>query len=383
MPKVLERIGISSTVLFLGIVSFFTDISTEIVLAILPLFLVYQIGVTADIIGVIEGAAESISSIFKSISGYISDKIGKRKKIVVIGYGISNIVKPFLGISYDWLHVLIIRITDRIGKGIRTPSRDAIIAESTVENKIGRAFGIHRTLDQLGAVIGPLLAFPLLAILGYRGTFFFTAIPGIIAILILIIFIKEPKIITKIIAKKEKFHLNKKFIKYLFSVGFYSIGAISYAFIILRAIEIGIAEEIIPLLYAIIQIFHVITGIPAGELSDRIGRRKTLQLGYLFLLISFMIIAFTNNILGILLGVIMFGLHQGIVETSQRALIPSLISNEHKATAYGIYNMILGILTLPTNIIAGILFTMKSSYAFYYGIFFITIAIILLQFIEK
>ncbi len=383
MQRAFEKIGISTGILFLGIVSFFTDISTEIVLAILPLFLVYQIGVTADIIGIIEGIAESISSILKSISGYISDRIGKRKKLIVIGYGISNIVKPFLGFSYDWSHVLFIRIIDRIGKGIRTSPRDAIITEITTENKIGRAFGIHRTLDQLGAVTGPLLAFPLLAILGYRNTFFFTAIPGIIAIIILIIFVKEPKTITKTMIKKEKFHINKKFMKYLFSVAFYSIGAISYAFIMLKAIEIGIIEEFIPLLYAIIQIFHVIAGIPAGELSDKIGRKITLQLGYLFLLISFTIIVFINNIFGILLGVIMFGLHKGIVETSQRALIPSLISDEHKATAYGIYNMILGILTLPTNIIAGILFTINSSYTFYYGIFFVIIAIISLKFIEK
>src|SRR5512137_1140030 len=160
-------LGISTNILFLGLVSFFTDISTELVVAVLPTFLVLSLGATPEIVGAIEGAAESLTSFLRLISGAISDKTGKRKTLTVAGYGLSNFVKPLMGFVTSWPQVLILRMGDRVGKGIRTPPRDSIIADSTAEAKMGRAFGIHRTLDQLGAVVGPFLAFLLLIPLGY------------------------------------------------------------------------------------------------------------------------------------------------------------------------------------------------------------------------
>lgn len=369
--------GVTANVLILGVVSFFTDVSTEIVVAILPTFLVLQLGATPEIVGMIEGIAESVTSFLKLASGTISDRVGRRKALVVVGYSLSNVVKPLMGFASSWAHVLGLRSADRIGKGLRTPPRDAIISDSVVEGKMGRAFGIHRTLDQLGAILGPVLAFVLLVPLGYQGLFFITIIPGSLAILILALFVKEPQRRTassKYTLGGAKSILTKNFYMYLISTTFYSVGAISYAFILLRALELGIPEEFTPLVYACIQVFHVFSGIPAGELSDRIGRVRAIQLGYLLLLCSLLFIALAPDPLVLLVGTFLFGAHQGMVETSQRAIIPSLVSDEYRGTAYGLYNMLIGVVTFPTNLVAGILFSINSTYAFYYGATFAVLA---------
>jgi len=375
---------VTANVLFLGVVSFFTDISTEIVVAVLPTFLVFQLGSTPEIVGTIEGIAESTTSFLKLASGTISDRMGKRKSLVVIGYSISNVVKPLMGFSSSWAHVLGLRSADRVGKGLRTPPRDAIISDSAMEDRIGRAFGVHRTLDQLGAIVGPVIAFLLLVPIGYQGLFLLTAIPGTLAILILIIFVKEPKrrsAVSKYTLSGAKSVLTKGVYIYLASVTLYSLGAISYAFILLRALELGIPEEFAPLVYACIQVFHVFSGLPAGEFSDKIGRVRAIQLGYALLLGSFLVMALAPGPIIFLIGASLFGAHQGIVETSQRAIIPCLVPEEYRGTAYGLYNMLIGVVTLPTNMVAGLLFSMSSAFAFYYGAVFAALASIAIVFV--
>jgi MFS family permease len=375
---------VTANVLFLGVVSFFTDISTEIVVAVLPTFLVLQLGSTPEIVGTIEGIAESTTSFLKLASGTISDRMGKRKSLVVIGYSISNVVKPLMGFSSSWAHVLGLRSADRVGKGLRTPPRDTIISDSAMEDRIGRAFGVHRTLDQLGAIVGPVIAFLLLVPIGYQGLFLLTAIPGTLAILILIIFVKEPKrrsAVSKYTLSGAKSVLTKGVYTYLASVTLYSLGAISYAFILLRALELGIPEEFAPLVYACIQVFHVFSGLPAGEFSDKIGRVRAIQLGYALLLGSFLVMALAPGPIIFLIGASLFGAHQGIVETSQRAIIPCLVPEEYRGTAYGLYNMLIGVVTLPTNMVAGLLFSMSSAFAFYYGAVFAALASIAIAFV--
>ena len=378
--------GVAANVLFLGIVSLFTDISTEIVVAVLPTFLVIQLGSTPEIVGTIEGIAESVTSFLKIASGSLCDRMGRRKGLVILGYGISNVVKPFMGFATSWTHILWLRSADRVGKGLRTPPRDAIISDSASKEKIGRAFGIHRTLDQLGAIVGPVIAFLLLAPLGYQGLFLITAIPGTFAILILIFFIKEPQrkaCPTKYTLCGAKSVLNKGFHIYLISATLYSLGAISYAFILLRSLELGVPQEFAPLVYACIQVFHVLSGVPAGEFSDRIGRVKAIQLGYFILICSFLIIAMAFNPVILMIGAALFGAHQGVVETSQRAIIPSMVPEIYKGTAYGLYNMIIGIVTFPTNLLAGLLFSINSQYAFYYGAAFGVLASIAISFLGR
>lgn len=370
MPRKRLLLGISSNIVFLGMVSFFTDISTEIIMAVLPTFLVISLGASPEIVGTIEGIAESLTSFIKLASGAIADKTGKRKGLTLIGYTISNVTKPVMGFVTSWWDVLFLRMGDRVGKGIRTSPRDAMIADSS-DGKLGRSFGIHRTLDQLGAIVGPFLAFLLLIPLGYGGIFLFTAIPGAIAISILILFVKEPPAKTKpntVALKHARRIMNRNFSLYIASATIYAASAISYAFILLRALEVGVPEELTPLVYALIQVFHVLSSLPAGEISDRFGRIRAVQVGYLFLLMSFAIIALSPNEWIFILGVILYGIHQGTVETSQRAVIPSLVSEDLKGTAYGVYNMAVGAVTLPSNIAAGFIFTaFGSQYAFFYG----------------
>ncbi|MDI9643738.1 MAG: MFS transporter [Candidatus Verstraetearchaeota archaeon] len=370
--RVAERaiFGISSNIVLLGVVSFFTDISTELIMAALPTFLVLRLGASPEVIGSIEGIAESMTSFLKLVSGAIADKIGKRKRLTVIGYTLSNITKPIMGFATSWSDVLILRIGDRIGKGLRTSPRDAMIADSS-DSRIGRSFGVHRTLDQMGAIVGPVLAFLLIAPLGYGGIFLFTVIPGTIAIAILVLLVQEPprkSALKKATIKNAHAVMNRGFSIYIASASLYSAAAISYAFILLRAMEVGIPSEYTILVYAAIQVFHVISGIPAGEISDRLGRVRAIQLGYFFLLASFAIIAISSEVWLFLLGVILFGIHQGTVETSQRAVIPSLVNEGHTGTAYGVYNMAVGAVTLPTNIVAGLMYSnFGSGYAFLYG----------------
>lgn len=364
-------LGISSNIIFLGIVSFFTDISTEMVVAILPTFLVLNLGATPEIVGLIEGAAESLTAFIRLISGRLSDLTGKRKGLTTLGYSLSNAVKPLMGLVASWPQVMALRMGDRVGKGLRTPPRDAIIADSSEERHMGKSFGLHRTLDQLGAIVGPILAFLLLVPLGYNGIFILTIIPGVLAILVLLLFVKEPP--KRVQGNNVTLHnarevMNRKFLFYIGSATLYAVSSISYAFILLRAIEIGIPQEYSPLVYAAIQISHVATSLPAGEISDRFGRVKAVQLGYASLVLSFIIIATTSVPQVLMLGVVLFGINQGIVETSQRAIVPSLVPKDLKGTAYGVYNTAIGAVTFPTNLIAGFVFmTYGSAYAFIYG----------------
>lgn len=378
--------GISSNILILGVVSFFTDISSEVVLAVLPSFLVMTLGATPLIVGSIEGAAESLTSFFKLASGAFADKTGKRKGLTLLGYGLSNAVKPLLGFAGSWEGVLALRMSDRVGKGIRTPPRDAIIADSSEGSKMGRSFGIHRTLDQLGAVVGPFLAFILLTPLGYEGLFLFTAIPGAVAVIILLALVKEPPRkgkATRYSLSDAKRILDKKFTLYLSSATLYSISAFTYALILLRALELGLPAIFAPLVYAAIQISHVLVGYPAGLYSDRFGRARGVQLGYFTLFISFMSLALSEDIWLLMAGAILFGAHQGIVETNQRAMIPSLVPENMKGTAFGMYYTAIGVTNFPTNIIAAYLFTINYSYAFAYGAIFALLASVMMVFTQR
>jgi MFS family permease len=297
--------------------------------------------------------------------------------LVVLGYGLSNAMKPLIAFATTWPQVLLLRVSDRVGKGIRTPPRDAIIADSTEEKVMGRAFGIHRTLDQLGAIVGPVLAFLLLIPLGYYWIFLFTAIPGVIAVSVLLKYVKEPpskQSATKFTLKGARGLLKGAFSMYLGSATLYSIAAFSYALVLLRGVNVGIPPIFSPLIYAGIQVFHVLVSLPAGHLSDRFGRVRAIQLGYLLLFASFIVIALSSSPWMLILGAFLFGANQGVVETTQRAIVPSMVPAEFKGTAYGLYNMMIGIVTLPTNLVAGFLFQIDNSYAFYYGAFFAILA---------
>ena len=347
----------------LGFVSFFTDLSSEMVLSLLPTFIINLPGSSIAFLGLIEGVAEALSYGMRAISGFFSDKLGKRKSIVFVGYGISNIIKPFFGIVNNIFETLTIRVFDRVGKGIRTAPRDALICDSTSEENRGAAFGVHRTLDQTGAILGPLLASSLLIFLGYtiREVFWVSIIPGLAALMILFFFVKEQscKINSKFTFLKGIKNVTEKDFLYLLTiVCVFSLGAFNFSFILLYGSEVGITSEYIPLLFALVNISHVVVAIPSGLLADKIGKEKMLFVGYSVFLAVTLAIFIGPASYFVALGVaVLFGLYQGIVNTVTRAMIPKYVNPNLIASAYGMYYLIVGFSFLLANLIMGILWT--------------------------
>ena len=340
-------------VLPMGLVSFFTDFSTEMILGILPLYIVNNLGASRAILGTIEGSAELISYSFRMISGSLSDKIGKRKIFVLIGYGLSTASKPFFAVATGWVEAFIVRAIDRIGKGVRTAPRDALIADSIPETISGKAFGIHRTIDQLGAILGPIAAFAILQVMDIRFVFLFSLIPGVVAVIILIYFVKEVVVkrdsstkitmlsnIGSLITKRE----NRPFVFLLVVSGIFGLGTFNFSFILLKASDLKIEESIIPIIYAVINVAHTVVGIPAGILADRIGKEKVLIMGYMVFVVSTILMAtLSGNPLSAYILALIFGTYLGIGETVQRAIIPKYVPSEMRGTAYGLYYLVAGV----------------------------------------
>jgi MFS family permease len=373
----------------MGLVSFFTDISTEMITSVLPLYIIKDLDLSRTILGAIEGSGEFVNYIFRIPSGYISDKIGKRKIVIIIGYGISTISKPFFIFVTSFLDTIIVRISDRIGKGIRTAPRDALIADSIDQSISGKAFGIHRTLDQIGAIIGPLFAFLILELFqNIQYIFLLSIIPGIISLFILIYFVKD-KLYTN--SKKGLTNItffsnlqilfieNKTFVYIIVILGIFSLGAFNYSFVLLKSSDLGVEQSFIPIIYTIINITHTIIGIPSGILSDRIGKERVLIIGFLLFIIStiFMYFSDKNNIIYIISIPLIYGLYVGISETIQRALISKYVSPQNRGTAFGFYGLIVGMCLLIGNITFGFLWdNYDINIALLYSISLSTLAII-------
>ncbi|HLN34860.1 MAG TPA: MFS transporter [Nitrososphaeraceae archaeon] len=373
----------------MGLVSFFTDISTEMVTSVLPLYIIKDLDLSRTILGAIEGSGEFVNYIFRIPSGYISDKIGKRKILIIIGYGISAISKPFFIFVTSFLDTIIVRISDRIGKGIRTAPRDALIADSIDQSISGKAFGIHRTLDQIGAIIGPLFAFLILELFqNIQYIFLLSIIPGIISLFILIYFVKD-KLYTN--SKKGLTNVtffsnlqilfieNKTFVYIIVILGIFSLGAFNYSFVLLKSSDLGVEQSFIPIIYIIINVTHTIIGIPSGILSDQIGKERVLIIGFLLFIIStiFMYFSDKNNIIYIISIPLIYGLYVGISETIQRALISKYVSQQNRGTAFGFYGLIVGVCLLIGNITFGFLWdNYDINIALLYSISLSTLAII-------
>jgi len=360
------------TVLGLGVVSFFTDISTEMVLSVLPYFIVEVLGGSRSILGVIEGLAESTSYLFRTVSGVISDWIGRRKLLVMIGYLLSTLAKPLFAASRTWGDALMVRLTDRVGKGVRTAPRDALLSEAISEKDVGRFFGLHRSLDQLGAIVGPSLAFLLVPMLGIRGLFWFSFLPGMAGVVVLLAFVQESRFERR---KSERFITNmrevidRRFGLLLLVVAIFSVGAFDASFVLLRSTDLGVMENQLPLIYALINVTHTLIAIPAGVLSDKIGRERILELGYLaFLSSCLMLISLSGSAWYAALIALTYGLYMGIGETMQRALVPAYCKSSLRGSAYGIYYLVVGISVLVSNSLVGLLWdrggvTMAFTYS--------------------
>ncbi|WP_232490201.1 MFS transporter [Neobacillus cucumis] len=360
-PNKKGRLAINPVILVLGLVSLFTDLSSNMIVPILPLYLTSVLHVQVGSIGIIEGIAESTASILKLFSGWISDRIGKHKLLMLIGYGLSNLTKPLFALSTSWSQVLIIRFSDRFGKGIRTSPRDALVADSTTKEERGKAFGFRRSMDALGAALGPLAAFGILAIYAgnYRLVFWLSVIPGVLAIILIILFLKEKERKEKVkqasLPKIGFKNLDRRFIWFSLIFTFFTVGNFSDAFLALRAQDAGMLPALIPLAFFALNLSSSIFSMPIGMLSDRIGRRPVLIFGLLIFAAIYFGFGIVKSVPWIWVLFVFYGFYYAFTEGIQKAYIADIVPEGQRGTAMGTFNAMTGLAALPASILAGFL----------------------------
>jgi MFS family permease len=347
--------GITGNVLILGLVSLFTDVSSEMIYPLLPLFLTTVLGGGPAFLGVIEGVAESTASLLKLVSGIVSDRLPGRKKLVLGGYALSSLARPLTAAAATPLAVLFIRFADRVGKGIRTSPRDALIADSTEASVRGKAFGFHRAMDNAGALIGPLVATALLTWFAadLRTVFWLSAVPGGMAVLLIILKLRDT-------AKKEAPARSAlgllprgKLRVYLFILFIFTLGNSSDTFLLLRAGQLGVAPHLIPLLWAFFSMVKMFFTMPFGALSDRIGRRGVIVAGWGVYALAYAGFAVATSELQVWLLFALYGLFYGLTEGVEKALLADLSPAAARGGAFGWYNFAIGVGALPASVIFG------------------------------
>jgi MFS family permease len=358
--------GLPRNVWAVSLTSFFMDISSEMVINLLPLFLANVLGAKTSIIGIIEGVAESTASILKLFSGWLSDKLGSRKWLAVAGYGISAIAKPFFYIANSWGVIAGVRWADRVGKGIRTAPRDALVADSVDAKKRGLAFGFQRAADTAGAMLGLLIALGVVWLaqsssveLGastFRTVVLISLLPAVLAVLALALGAQEVSITGQRRMPKFAFKaLGKPFIVFMIIVGIFDLGNSSDAFLVLRAQDRGMSVIGILSMLVVFNLVYTLISTPAGVLSDRIGRRRLIVGGWLVYALIYLGFGLVSAIWQVWVLYVVYGLYYGMAYGTAKAMIADLVPDALRGTAYGTYNAILGILDFPASLIAGVL----------------------------
>ncbi len=349
------------------------DISSEMVYPLVPLFLTSVLGASKTAVGLIEGIAEATASILKVFSGWLSDRLGKRKALMGAGYGISVLSRPIIANAATWFEVLAARFIDRFGKGIRTSPRDAIIAESTTEDKLGLAFGFHRAMDTIGAAIGPAVAFVLLLYFAgnLRLVFYASTIPGILAVAVIVLFIKDKKKAYGAGVPLPRLgfsSFNGPFKRYILVIAIFSLGNFADAFLVLRAQNLGIRNEFIPIVYLAFNAVYAATATPMGALADKVGARRMIMASFLFYAAVYAGVGLAYAPLHIWVLFPLYGVYKGMSEGTQKAYLAAVAPKERKATAFGVYHTVSGLMLLPASIIAGRLWdAVGPSATFFYG----------------
>ena len=360
--------SLSPTVFALSLVSFLNDTSSEIIYPLLPTFLALTLGASPFAIGLIEGFAESIASILKLFSGYLSDKFGNRKFPVFLGYSLAAVVRPLLAFVTSWPQVLVVRMTDRIGKGIRGAPRDALLASTVPENARGLAFGFNRAADHLGAVVGPVVAFLLLTYLAvdpstptareYQQVFLVASIPVAIGLFVIVFFVREKK---KLPAEHDappiKFSLrgfDSNFKRFLGVVALFTLSNSTDAFLLLRAEQTGVAPAMLPLLWMVLHFSKVFSSIIGGDLSDKLGRKTLILSGWVIYALVYAGFAFADSAWHAWVLFIVYGFYFGLTEGVEKAMVADLVKDDKKhGTAFGMYNLAYGITVFPASLIFG------------------------------
>ena len=352
-------------VVALGAVSLFTDFSSEMIYPLLPVFVTTTLGAGPAALGIIEGVAETTASLLKLVSGAWSDRLGRKKPLVLAGYSLSTAMRPLAGLATAWGHLLAVRFSDRIGKGIRTSPRDALIAASTPPGDRGRAFGLQRSMDHLGAVIGPLAAFLLLsgAGLSYRTVFFLSAIPGAAALAVLFLYVRDPKEPDPPSAAgiRGGERLSPAFRRYLLIVCLFTLGNASDAFLILRAVESGVPAAYVPLLWGAFHVVKSSLSTPAGALSDRWDRRKTVVAGWAVYGCTYAAWGVAEGPAWMVVLFLVYGLYSAATEGAERALVADFVPAERRGTAFGWFHLAVGISALPASVLFGVLYKWRGA----------------------
>ncbi|HJO02434.1 MAG TPA: MFS transporter [Acidobacteriota bacterium] len=360
-----SRPPIGSNVRKLGVVSLLTDLSSEMLYAVIPLYLTDVLGAPISIVGLIEGAAESTASALKAISGWLSDRTGRRRPFALAGYALSAIAKPLLALAGSWTWVLGARLIDRTGKGLRGPARDALIADSTAPEQRGRAFGFHRAMDTVGAVIGPLVGLVALSAfgLGYTGLFLLAAVPAVAGVAVLsgVKEIRAPLPASGTTGTGAG--VSPELLRFLVVIGVFAIGNSSNVFLLLRARDLGWSQEGVLGLYVIYNLTYAVAALPAGSLSDRIGRRRVLLCGFALSGLVYAGFAIADDGLYAIPLLAGYGLYAAAFAGAGRAYVADLAPRGNIATAMGLYQAVTGVLVLAASLIAGALWDRYGAHA--------------------
>ena len=392
-PLARMRAGISRNVFVLGMVSFFTDVSSEMIVPVRILFLVLVLRTPLPIAGLIEGIAESTASFLKIMSGRMSDRVSRRKPLILFGYSLSNLVKPLLALVNTWPVAMLFIFLDRVGKGVRGSPRDAMMADSTPRKYMGKAFGFHRSMDTLGAAVGPLLAYIILVATSgdLRAVFAWTLIPGVLSVLVILLFLREKKpkaeeaaataakpVEPKLKPAIKASQLGTRFWMFTTISTVFAVGNSSDAFIFLKTAGLESSVEAVPLIYFLYNLVYAALATPLGALSDKWGRLPVLVGGYIAFGMVYLGWAYANTGGQALVLFVIYGIYAAANEGVAKAFVADMIPKEARGTAMGWFNGMIGFAALPANVIGGWLWGMASSTAtFLFGALMSGIAVAL------
>ncbi len=347
----------------LGVVSLLMDMSSEMIHALLPTFLVVGLGASAATLGVIEGIADGTASVTRLFSGWLSDRLGKRKALAVFGYGLAALSKPLFALAPSPAWVFVARFSDRVGKGIRGSPRDALIADLAVRSLHGAAYGLRQALDSVGAVLGPLAAVALMLLLldDIRTVFWVAAIPAVISVLVLLVAVREPPGVPPNPAARIPLRrhdvaaLGKQFWQVVGVAGILLLARFSEAFLLLRAQETGLRAAYLPFLFVLMNSIFALAAYPVGALSDHIGRRRLVLAGFAVLAGADLVLAFASGPVAVFVGATLWGLHLAMTQGLLVALVADAADPTRRGTAFGVFHLVAGAALLGASVIAGIL----------------------------
>ncbi len=371
------RKGLARNVVILGFVSLLNDGASEMIYPLLPAFLTAVLGAGPAALGIIEGVAEATSSLLKLYSGFLSDHIKKRTGWILAGYSISNVIRPLIAFAASWLHVLALRFFDRVGKGLRTSPRDAIIADSTPAEFRGKAYGFHRAMDHSGAIVGPLAATGLLFIfhVNLRTIFLLSFIPGVFAVAMLLFGLKEQPAERHLSVPARSFNfrsawaeMSPDFRKYLGIILIFTLGNSTDAFLLLRAQQLGVPVTLLPAIWMVLHIVKMGFSVPGGIVSDRIGRKKVIVTGWIVYAAVYLAFGQANHQWQAWALFGLYGIYFGLTEGVEKALVADFAPAYLRGSAFGLYHLIIGIGAFPASLLFGLVWQkLGSTAAFAFG----------------